>query len=110
MLGMQSCILGWQCKREGEVCDQLLGNVVCGPCNHMGAAEVLRYGKMLRNVLAPLCRRALWVVGNADTLRGCSAWASFEEHCTEQGCLIAAKSPYADLLARQSRKRRHSDV
>ena len=70
----------------------------------------LRYGKMLRDVHAQLCRRALWVVGNADTLRGCSAWASFEEHCTEQGCLIAAKSPYADLLARQCKKRRHSEV
>ena len=100
---------GWQYNRESEVC-HLLGNAIGGPCNHICAAKVLRYGEMLRDVLAPLRRRALWVVGNADTLRGCAAWASFEEHCTEQGCLIAAKSPYADLLARQSKKRRHSDV
>ena len=54
------------------------------------------------------CRRALWVLGDMDTLQGCSAWASFEEHCRAHDCRISARRPYDQLLGNGIQaKRRH---
>ncbi len=54
------------------------------------------------------CRRALWLLGDMDTLQGCSAWASFEDHCRANDCRISARRPYELLLAngKQAKHRR----
>ncbi len=39
------------------------------------------------NVALTRAKRALWVVGDVDTLRQSPAWRGFVEHCTKAGCL-----------------------
>lgn len=39
-------------------------------------------------------KRALWVLGNAATLRTGPSWAALLDHCQAQDVLVRAKPPY----------------
>lgn len=51
-----------------------------------------------QNVALTRAKRALWVLGRADTLQCSEPWAAFISHCREQGRVIPVLGSHDDLL------------
>lgn len=55
-----------------------------------------------QNVGLTRAKRALWVLGNAATLRVGPSWAALLDHCRAEEVLARAEPPYDRILRRRS--------